>query len=364
MFEAKKLSFITKFFLFCSGSSLNLISKCPNFEIIKYSTIGFTIFLTSLLALFSSFFALSLIFNDLVIIIIGSIFWSAIIFNLDRYIVMTLRTADSFSGNLMISLPRFVIAFLVAIVISKPIEIKLFEKEINNFEIQNKINKSEDIENKLQSTISELDTRKKIISDEYEKKSLIVEKFYDDYMCECAGTCGTLIRGRGIECENRKSRWEAEVLSLNFESIKKDSLIDDLVQLEKISVSQAIIEKNIIEESSFGFFDKVKALSSINFLASNFILLIFIMVEIAPMLTKLLSRKGPYDSLIMKSEYEFETEFLKSTDFLKIMREKKEKIDKINSNLDIEQTTNFVKKISRHDAFDRYEKLRNSINEK
>ena len=122
-----KLSSISNFFLFCSGVSKDIILRCPNFEVIKYSTIGATIFLTTILAFISSFFALSLIFENIIFIILGSIFWASIIFNLDRYIVISLRPTDSFVKNLIIAFPRFIIALMVAIVISKPIEIKLFE---------------------------------------------------------------------------------------------------------------------------------------------------------------------------------------------------------------------------------------------
>ena len=48
------------------------------------------------------------------------------------------------------------------------------------------------------------------------------------------------------------------------------------------------------------------------------------MVEISPMLTKLFSKKGPYETLIMKSEIEYETDYLNSSDSLKILRSKNE----------------------------------------
>tara|TARA_B100001939_G_C16870888_1_gene586344 strand:- start:23 stop:1108 length:1086 start_codon:yes stop_codon:yes gene_type:complete len=359
----KKINLINRFLLFCSGTSLEVVRKCPSFEIIKYSTIGFTIFLTSILALVSSFFALSLIFDEQIIVFCGSVFWMLIIFNLDRYIVMTLRPSESLVNNFIIMLPRFVIALLVAIVISKPIEIKLFEKEISNYEILNKTLDIADIEQKLQSDIVEIELRKNSIIKNYEVKNENVEEFYKEYICECAGTCGTMIRGRGIECQTRKIKYENELNLLVKESSIKDSLLINLANYEKKIIDEFENQKKIVRNSSFGFFDKLKALNSVNFVASSFILLIFIMIEIAPILTKILSRNGPYDTLIKRYEIEFETEFFKSTDFLNLMREKKEKIDKISSEIDFEQTKNFVEKVSRSDAFDRYEKLRNSIDE-
>ena len=135
----KKPNLIINLLLICSGASKTLIYKCPKFEIIKYASIGATIFFTALLAFVSCFFALSLIFDSLFLIIVGSSLWAAIIFNLDRYIVMSLRPTESIKNNFLVSLPRLIIAVLVAVVISKPIEIKLFDSEINLFLEQERI---------------------------------------------------------------------------------------------------------------------------------------------------------------------------------------------------------------------------------
>ena len=41
----------------------------------------------------------------------------------------------------------------------------------------------------------------------FEDKLQLREKYYKDYMCECNGTCGTGVKGRGIECEERKIKY-------------------------------------------------------------------------------------------------------------------------------------------------------------
>ncbi|MZH03420.1 MAG: DUF4407 domain-containing protein, partial [Nitrospinae bacterium] len=113
------------------GASGEIINLCPEFEKIKYASIGATIFFTSLLAFISSFYGLSQIFESYVLVFFLALFWGIIIFNLDRYIVQSLRSGDSTQQSLLISLPRIILAVLVAIIISKPLEVKLFEDEIN-----------------------------------------------------------------------------------------------------------------------------------------------------------------------------------------------------------------------------------------
>ena len=133
---SKEPSFIGNFFLKCSGASVDIINRCPEFERIKYASIGATIFFTSILAFISSFYGLSQIFKSYFIVFPLAVFWGLIIFNLDRYIVQSLRAGDSKYQNLIISVPRLILAILVAIIISKPLEFKGFVDEINAYLLQ------------------------------------------------------------------------------------------------------------------------------------------------------------------------------------------------------------------------------------
>ena len=361
----KKLSFLTKFFLTCSGASIDIINKCPDFERIKYASIGATIFFTTVLAFVSAFYALSLISDSIPIMILGSFFWSMIIFNLDRYIVMSLRPTESAMNNFLISLPRLIVALLVAVVISKPIEIKLLENEIFTYLDKKRIDDIYLIDKKYNDDILNFESLKNKFNSEYEEKVLLGNKYYEDYMCECNGTCGTLIRGRGIECNVRKKKYEDYNKFLISESVKRDSLIYN------ITSKQIVLEKLINEERSiltskttFGFFDKVKALNKVDNLSSNFILFLFIMIETAPMFTKLLTKRGPYDSLVLKSEYQYETEYLKTASSYDIQRKKDKRINEMNAELQLKSEENKIKNLDRQAAFERYEKIRDEENNK
>jgi uncharacterized PurR-regulated membrane protein YhhQ (DUF165 family) len=52
-------------------------------------------------------------------------------FNLDRFIVSTIRKRETKASEFLQATPRIILAIIIAIVISKPLEIKNFEKEIN-----------------------------------------------------------------------------------------------------------------------------------------------------------------------------------------------------------------------------------------
>ena len=54
-----------------------------------------------------------------------------LIFNLDRFIVSTIKKRNNFLDELLKATPRLILAVIIAVVISKPLELKIFEKEIN-----------------------------------------------------------------------------------------------------------------------------------------------------------------------------------------------------------------------------------------
>ena len=58
--------------------------------------------------------------------------WGLLIFNLDRYIVSSMKKKDNFIADWSIALPRIVLAVIISMVISKPLELKIFETEIQS----------------------------------------------------------------------------------------------------------------------------------------------------------------------------------------------------------------------------------------
>ena len=106
-----------------------------------------------------------------------------------------------------------------------------------------------------------------------------------------------------------------------------------------------------------GFFDKIGALGKVGDISSVFIMMIFILIETAPLLTKLLSKKGPYDNLVMQAEFEFETNFLKVKDFNLNQRKKNEQLNKISSSLEIKSKETQIKKEMREKTLQRYEQI-------
>src|SRR5687767_435159 len=120
---------ITNFFLICSGCNLHLLEQCPT-DRSKYAGLGATVFFTGFFAFLSAAFALFTVFNSYLISIALGIVWGLMIFNLDRYIVSGMRKEGRPAREFLNALPRIILAVLISLVIAKPLELRIFDKEI------------------------------------------------------------------------------------------------------------------------------------------------------------------------------------------------------------------------------------------
>lgn len=348
--------------LFCSGVTYDIVITCPRFEINKYASIGMTVLLTAMLSVISSFFAFLLIFDSPLIALPISVLWGITILNLDRFLVSTMRSSDTKWKEFIKAVPRIIIAILIAIVITKPLEIKLFSKEISKYLETEKMEMIHQAGIKYKQDLVLLDSKKDLVYKNFQKNIALRDQYYDEYKCECLGTCGTKVKGYGIECESRKSRYEQFLIEFNTERLRTDSLFNDLA-LQELKIKKIIdMEQNQLASiETYGLFDQIRALNQLDNIASFFILLIFGMIEIAPIIAKILTKKGPYDNLILESELKYEVDYLKQYDTYDQERIKNKKMREISTHLEVKSKEVELNDILRQDAIARYEKMRNQI---
>src|SRR5690606_11399097 len=129
---------LKKIFILCSGSDTDILDQCSNGEQNKYAGIGATVFFTAVMATIAASYALFTVFDNAFIAIGFGLIWGLLIFNLDRFIVSTIKKRNHFIDELIQATPRIILAVIIAIVISKPLELKIFEKEINQVLLQQK----------------------------------------------------------------------------------------------------------------------------------------------------------------------------------------------------------------------------------
>lgn len=130
--EIIREGWLNEFLWSCAGVNKEVLRQCPS-DYAKYAGIGGTILFTALMACFSGGYALSFVFGKWWVGMIFGIFWGLLIFNLDRFIVNTMYSDGKVTigwQELKSGLPRIIMAIFLGIVISYPLELKIFDDEI------------------------------------------------------------------------------------------------------------------------------------------------------------------------------------------------------------------------------------------
>jgi hypothetical protein len=257
------------------------------------------------------------------------------------------------------------IAMIIAVIISKPMEIQIFKSEIDSFlKIENSKLISE-VDSKYFDLIQDNAQKKKTEEEQYNKLLMLREQYYQDFKCECDGTCGTKKKGRGVECFSKKEKYETFQAELKSERVKRNQVLKRLSEEESSIRLQMKNEKEMLKASlSYGLLDQIRALNSLETASSIFILFMFVMIEIAPILTKLMSSTGPYENLILEYEKKFEVNYLKALDNLDHERLKNKKLKEMSARFEIKSKEKQIQDIVKQDAYDRYEKIRADLEKK
>jgi hypothetical protein len=308
-----------RFFLFCSGANVTVLKGCPT-EDSKYVAIGATILLTAIFASFSGGYALFTVFRSVPPAVAFGALWGVVIFNLDRVIVMGMRKQASFALDLLYVAPRLAIALLLAVVISRPLELKLFEVEIRDRWQQMDVDaRSRDLDRIRASDLkrlADLRTNNDRLKKEIDAMQDTTDARTEVWINERAGLVGTRIPGPGaIYRERDLFRQQAqrrleEVKAANDSVIRKNN-----AEIARLLADQdsMIARADRVRGGSFGFLARMNAFGALKkenrtiYWASVFITLLFISVETAPVVVKLLSTLNPYrpyDELLEQHEIE------------------------------------------------------------
>lgn len=285
------------FFIWCSGASVEIVKKCDDKEISKYTNIGIVVFCVAFLSIFSATYFLSFAFNTegtnfvWLYLPIG-IIWGFIILSLDRAIVSTISKNDTLNIQILKSIPRVALALMIGIVVATPLEFKIFEKEVNN-EINATVSKK--VEDESARTIqNEIKTKKEEVANREKTK----EDARINLKNEVEGKTGQGV-GYGTYAKLYKGEFDKATQELN-----KVSNELAILENQKVTLLNTIDLEGKVNEykaQKIGVIERVKVLYSLGgtHLA---ITILFVLIELLPLLTKLMSNKGGYDELILKEE--------------------------------------------------------------
>ncbi len=318
---------VNDFFWFCSGAHAETLRNFPT-EHNKYVGIGATIFFTALFAALSGGYAMYFVFAGssaaVFFAFLFGLLWGLAIFNMDRYIVSSINKNGSANRQILQATPRILLAIMIGIVISRPLELKIFDKEIRqklkttylngqrskidtlNHTFENKYGAQID---KLNDLNAEKDSLEKDIN---RSRYVLNQEIFGDKTNQTSGKVGfgTYAKQKEAVLNEKATRLESvrsEINVLeNYVNRRKD--IDGITSEKLFSGRQLDSLSNVA-----GFADRNWALGQLSFnadgsrdvgtyLAIMFIGLLFILFECLPVFVKLMSDKGPYDIALQNIE--------------------------------------------------------------
>ncbi len=300
---------LKQFFILCSGSDQDILNTCSNGEQNKYAGIGATVFFTAVMAFIAASYALYTVFDNYFIAMGFGVIWGLLIFNLDRFIVSTIKKRDHKINELLQATPRLLLAVIIAIVISKPLELKIFEKEINQVLLTEKnqmtLENQEEISKQFLPNIRNLETDISALKNQITVKETEVNALYDTYIQEAEGRAGTKLLGKGPVYQEKRDKHDmglAELQDLKVSNQAKIEVLEkQIVDLRNNQQTQVQNTQPIIDGFD-GLMARVNALQKLPWLPSFFIFLLFLAIETSPIIAKLLSLKGPYDYKLEDAE--------------------------------------------------------------
>lgn len=303
------------FLWWCAGAHQQLLKQFPS-EHTKYSGLGGVLLATFVLAALSSGYAIYSVFGNWIWTLGFAVVWGLIIFNFDRFLVSTMRKYGvTKRRQLMMAVPRIALALLIGLTIARPLELKIFEKEIAVKMVENlhhKIQRNDSLlqlenKNMLQSAVDERQraaNRKTAIEDTLHNLQMA-------YVQEADGTGGSGKRGIEKLTRLKMDAYNQALARFTPELKGLDSSIrmqETIIAASKMNLEQRRSEYEASVKNNMGFLEKNKALSDLSdeepsvWWTSLLISLLIILIETGPVLSKLIMPVGPYDIALAREE--------------------------------------------------------------
>ncbi|NNE33082.1 MAG: DUF4407 domain-containing protein [Winogradskyella sp.] len=347
---------LKQFFILCSGADTDILNDCSVGEQNKYAGIGATVFFTAVMASIAASYALFTVFDNLYTSVFFGLIWGLLIFNLDRFIVSTIKKRDNTIDEIVQATPRIFLAVIIAVVISKPLELKIFEKEINQVLLEQKndltLANQNQIAEQYNPKIAELENQALGLQSQIDTKEAEVNALYDTYISEAEGTAGTKLLGKGPVYKEKREKHDAglaELQQLKTANKAKITAIENEIVALQGDYKANVTESQPVIDNFDGLMARVNALGELPWLPSFFIFLLFLAIETSPIIAKLLSPKGEFDYKLQDQETAVEAwTFQQVTERKLLMKTDNDINNKVyNEIADEEEVMNYKRKKAR-----------------
>jgi hypothetical protein len=339
-YETPKSGPIMRFFWKAAGGDRHILDKATYADQMKYMCLGGIVIATGVMAGLAGGYAFYTIFEPRgsaidstfdpktsAISIVFGIIWGLIIFNIDRFIVTSTGKGDGTEAitwqEFKSAIPRIIMGAIIAITISKPVEIRMFKTEIDAKLYEEQLKLRKDYEARVNANYTE---REKLLDKDFSKLELQrqdllqrIKTYETQYQKETAEGLQGRPQGEGTVAKALKR----EQGKLEGELARFDEINATEIRNLKTKKDQLESEKNIelkkntqIANGLDGLLERIKLAHEIaGWMISLFITLLFMAIELTPIFFKLMLVKTPYDYLeenvkeLIKAEHGIEVQY-------------------------------------------------------
>lgn len=330
---------MVRFLWFCAGADPQILMRCPHSDRVKYQGLGGVVFATAMLAFLSGSHAFYTVFLPreatvladaqqswhlvtLAASIIAGVVWGLVIFNLDRFVVSSAGKGDGKEtiswGEWQSAFPRLVMAIAIALTISKPLEIRIMKSEIEaQLELEQRDYQAQLDEKteerfaarkaELLQKIDEAHERAAERENYVETRRLEIQKQRRLLEQEAEGAVGSGVAGRGPAWRDKRDNLDQMEQELERDRASADDRIG-LIEADRKRAKADLETLNaaLDEEKEFnarqahaldGLAKRIELAHEIGPWIGLALTILFITIEVAPILFKYMLVKGPYDYL-------------------------------------------------------------------
>lgn len=326
----------TRFLWFCAGADGSLLRRCPQSDWIKYQGIGGIVFATAMLAFVSASYAFYTVFSPktdtalqatlhpqtAVVATVAGLLWSLVIFNIDRFIVSSTGKGDGTEKitlqEFVQSLPRLLMAGIIGVCISAPLEIRILKPEIDaqleleQNEYLRKLNGHSEslIQARKEELLNKADKAQQYLNERteyFEKRRLEIKEQRHLLELEAEGRSSKGVAGRGPAWRDKKETLDKMEEELGRDTqahqAKADVITADIAGFNKL-LSQLTQELDAAKASNLaqsrhldGLMKRIHISHEIGGLVPWAILLLLLAVETGPIFFKMMLVQSTYDYL-------------------------------------------------------------------
>lgn len=302
-----------------AGSDSYILQRSTYSDQVKYACLGGVVVATGFMAALAGGYAMYTIFepNGSVLetethwptaikAILFGIIWGLIIFNIDRFIVAASGVGDGTEkitwGELGGAIPRLCMGIIIAITISKPVEIRMFKSEIDSalYAEQQELQKTYEINTRAnyEERFQALDEQAGEIKSKRDAIEAHLTEAENNYANEIQGknsaAAGVGERAKALKTIVDKYQNELKI----FDNSNAEDLANFKSQRNRITENlDAELQKNqTVAAGLDGLLERIKLAHELaGFWISLFITLLFMAIELTPIFFKMMLTKGPYN---------------------------------------------------------------------